>query len=179
MGRSIALENILMTAQKLNDRYPDICFLYIGQGDKKEKLIDFKIQMGLHNCFFFDVIPRGALVYLFKKIQAVFFSYYSNKIFNYILSNKIFEYLGSGKSIVYAGSVDIADIIKEAECGLVAPPENPEAFAEAVEFLRCHPLAAGEMEGRGLEYVKRHYDRRKPLTELEERMRLLCQNGKL
>jgi glycosyltransferase involved in cell wall biosynthesis len=86
----------------------------------------------------------------------------------YYFPNKLFEYLGSGKPMLYSGGGDIAQLIQEARCGLVTPPGDARAFADAAAYLYDHQEEGRLMGQRGLDYVKRHFDRQKIMTALVE-----------
>ena len=53
--------------------------------------------------------------------------------------NKFFDYISSGLPILNNYPGWLAEMIRERECGLAVPPDNPAAFAEALIYLADHP----------------------------------------
>jgi glycosyltransferase involved in cell wall biosynthesis len=76
--------------------------------------------------------------------------------------------------IVYSGAGEGADIIKEICAGVVTPPEDEKAFAEAVIWLAEHPKEAYAMGGRGRTYAEKNLDWnvlvKKWLRDVQERI---------
>jgi len=170
MGKAMALEPTLEAAKLLQNKQFNVHFLYIGDGDKRKKLIEICHKQGIQNCTFLDPVPRTSISYLLSRANVVFLSFYSSPFHGYNLPNKIFEYLGSGKPIIYAGSGDVADIIDTAHCGIVVPPEDPKAFAKAVIYLYTHKEEAKKMGLHGREYVLTHFNRERILEKLNKRL---------
>lgn len=67
---------------------------------------------------------------------------------------KIFETLACGVPAVVTDFPGQADLVRENECGLVIPPEDPQALAEAVARLAADPHAARAMGLRGAAVVQ-------------------------
>ncbi len=59
--------------------------------------------------------------------------------------NKFFDYISSGLPIVNNYPGWLADMIRQHQCGLAVPPEDPQAFAEALVYLADHPAELAEM----------------------------------
>ena len=50
-------------------------------------------------------------------------------------------------------------LVEDADCGTYVPPENPEAYANAVRNYLKHPEQLEEQGERGYQYAKIHFDR--------------------
>jgi glycosyltransferase involved in cell wall biosynthesis len=59
--------------------------------------------------------------------------------------------------VILSGEGESAELLVEHRCGIVVPPEDGAAFADAVERLADHPEEAGEMGRRGRVLVEREY----------------------
>lgn len=168
MGLAMALENAVNAAGRLSKTLPDARFVFIGRGDKKEKLT--AMSRGIGNCIFIDPVARNIIPGLLARADALFLSFHAVDFHGYNLPNKIFEYLGAGKPVIFAGRGDVAELIGKARCGIAVEPENPDAFAEAVLYLYHNRAEAEEMGRRGHEYVKKNYNRYTLLSDLEKRL---------
>lgn len=70
---------------------------------------------------------------------------------------KLFETLACGVPAIVSDFPGQADLIRANDCGVVIPPENPKALAEAVARLSADPAAAQTMGARGAELVRRDH----------------------
>jgi glycosyltransferase involved in cell wall biosynthesis len=66
--------------------------------------------------------------------------------------NKFFDYLAAGIPVVNNYPGWLAGMIQENQCGVVVPPNNPVAFADALLRLAADPTACRAMgiASRGL-----------------------------
>jgi glycosyltransferase involved in cell wall biosynthesis len=74
------------------------------------------------------------------------------------IPTKLFEYMACALPIVATDLPSITPVIEEADCGLVVPPENPKAFAEAIEYLLDNPQEAHRMGENGRRAVIQTYN---------------------
>lgn len=84
------------------------------------------------------------------------------------IATKLFEYMLAGLPIVSADYPHRRIYIEEANCGLVVPPEDAPAHADAILWLHDHPEEAQAMGARGRAVVLDHY------TWEHEQLRLLA-----
>lgn len=70
---------------------------------------------------------------------------------------KVFETLACGVPVVVSDFPFMADLVRRHQCGLVIPPGDAGALAEAVRFLYEHPSERTEMGRRGREVVVREH----------------------
>ena len=75
-----------------------------------------------------------------------------------IIPTKLFEYLACGLPVVVSDLPGITPFVREADCGLVVPAENPQAFAEAIAYLLDHPEEAKRMGENGRRAVLEKYN---------------------
>lgn len=91
---------------------------------------------------------------------------YTRQYANPSLSTKLFEYMLSGLPIIAADWQDYRVYIEQSRAGLVAPPQDASAFAEAILWLRAHPDEARAMGQRGQAMIIEHYIWEKEQTQL-------------
>ena len=66
----------------------------------------------------------------------------------------------------------MADLIQEAQCGVVVPPDSPEAFANAlIEFASLNEKQRKCFSHRALKSAKERFDRK----ELAEKFVKVCE----
>jgi len=83
------------------------------------------------------------------------------------ITTKLFEYMLCGLPVISADYPHRRVYIEEANGGLVVPPEDAAAWADAILWLRDHPQEVRAMGKRGREMVLGHY------TWEQEQSRLL------
>lgn len=79
----------------------------------------------------------------------------------------LLEAMGCGRAVVATRVAGCSDIVREGETGLLVPPAQPEALAEALIALAQDPSRRQEMGQRGREVIERRYSLERFITEME------------
>jgi glycosyltransferase involved in cell wall biosynthesis len=58
---------------------------------------------------------------------------------------KVFETMACGVPVIATDEVGQADLVRSTGAGIVIPPEDPDALAEAVAWMTAHPAERAEM----------------------------------
>lgn len=80
---------------------------------------------------------------------------------------KLFETLACGVPVIVTDFPAMSDFVREYQCGIVIPQDDPASLAQAVAYLYEHPAERKAMGLRGREVVERDHswDQRAALTE--------------
>lgn len=73
--------------------------------------------------------------------------------------SKIYEAMASGRPLVLAADGEAADIVRRHEAGIVVPPADVGAIAEALARLRDDPAERARLGANGRRAAERHFDR--------------------
>jgi glycosyltransferase involved in cell wall biosynthesis len=141
-GLANGLDSLLDTAYELKQRgRNDIWLLFIGDGKCKPSLMSRCKQESLANCIFIDPVSKTRLVEILNQSVDVGLMTLRNiPAFYYGTSpNKFFDYIASGLPVITNYPGWLADLITEHDCGVAVPPDNPEAFADALIMLADNP----------------------------------------
>ncbi|MEQ9544798.1 MAG: glycosyltransferase family 4 protein [Marinobacter sp.] len=72
--------------------------------------------------------------------------------------NKMFEYMSAGVPVIGSDFVLWRDIIEGNRCGLCVDPLNPQAIADAIDYLVTHPAEAEIMGRNGQQAVHESFN---------------------
>lgn len=133
-GMANGLDAVLDAAHELlQRRRNDIVLVFIGDGKLKPYLMQRAHSEGLHNCRFFDPIPKNKLSRIVSCCDIGLMILDDVPAFYYGTSpNKFFDYISAGLPVVNNYPGWLADMIHKHHCGEAVPPRNPKAFADGL-----------------------------------------------
>lgn len=146
--------NFVLDAAKLIESREDCHFLFVGDGSAKAQLRAQQLKMNLGNVTFLDPVPLDQLPSYFSIAECGLASLRPVPLFDGARPSKIFPVLASGKPLVFVGKGETAELVRRANAGIVVPPEDPQALAEALLTLFEDPHMAGSLGESGRRYVE-------------------------
>lgn len=144
MGKAQSLETLLAAAEIVRKRAPDICFVLIGGGVEVNNLKQLVQEMHLDNVLFLPPVPMSDIGGVLSRADALLVHLRKDPLFTITIPSKTQAYMAVGKPLLMAVEGDAADLVKAADCGVIAEPENPESIAEAACALYGMSLADRE-----------------------------------
>ncbi|UQD53416.1 glycosyltransferase WbuB [Bacillus methanolicus] len=135
LGYAQGLDSVLRAAALLKEREPDVHFLFVGDGQEREKLLKLKEDLKLDNVTFYGSVPVSEMPRMFSIADFSIVSLRNIELFKGARPSKIFPAISTGTPVLYCGDGESAAILEEYQCGKIAPPENPEGIASAVSEL--------------------------------------------
>lgn len=112
----------------------DIKLVLIGQGKLKPDLQARALQEGLDNVIFHASVDKQKLAALMASADIGLQILANVPAFYYGTSpNKFFDYIAASLPVLNNYPGWLAEMIKTHQCGFAIPPNNPEAFADALE----------------------------------------------
>lgn len=134
-GAANGLNAALDAAQVLQQRgRNDIKILFIGDGSLKDALKSRVQKDSLHNVLFLSPVNKDRLAQLFSAADVGLQLLRNVPSFYFGTSpNKFFDYIAAGLPVLTNYPGWVAELIDEGGCGFVVPPEDPGAFADALE----------------------------------------------
>jgi glycosyltransferase involved in cell wall biosynthesis len=148
-------------------------WVLVGDGEDKAALVDSVRRRGLEEIVRFVPFQRdedmtamfaAADVLLLNQLRAVK---------DTVIPSKLLTYMSAGRPAIAAvnGSSQGAEILREAEGGLIVAPEDPAALAGAARwFMALRPEQLGAFGARNRAYAEVHFDQRKILAAHEHFM---------
>jgi glycosyltransferase involved in cell wall biosynthesis len=137
------LDTTLRAMPKVISDIPEALLMLVGDGTARIELEELSSELGLegHVRFEgwvdFDRIPGYlaasdvCILPLIRSVQT-----------DAALSHKLFQYMLMGKPVVASSCVEMRRVVEEADCGLLFPPGDSDALAEALIRLTDAELRA-------------------------------------
>lgn len=162
-GISNGLDSILDgAAELLKRKRADIKFLFIGEGKLKNALKERAKCENLTNCIFLDTMSKGDLNKIMSCADIGIMCLKNVPAFYYGTSpNKFFDYIASSLPVLNNYPGWLADMIESNNCGSVVKPDDPIAFANAMEYLANDPEKRELMGENGRKLAEKEFDRKK------------------
>jgi len=146
LGAAQALDNVLEAAALLRD-LPGVQFVLIGDGVDEVRLREIAQERGLDNVRFIARQPAERMPYFFALADALLVHLKRDPLFEITIPSKTIAYLACGRPILSCVAGDAAEVVQSAGAGLVCPPEDPTALAQAVRDL--YAMSADQREAMG------------------------------
>ncbi len=160
-GLANGLDAVLDAALVLQRRGErGIRFVFIGTGGEKPRLVERSQREGIESVCWCDPMPKAELAQLLPRMDVGLMILKNITSFYYGTSpNKFFDYIASGIPVLNNYPGWLAGMIEERDCGWVVPPDDPEAFADAVVWFRDHRDALPALGQRGRVLAEEQFSR--------------------
>lgn len=168
-GFANGLDAALNAAEYLKTKtaHSNIKFVFIGDGVQKQRLIIAAENKGLTNCIFINPVPKLELAKYLEAADCGLMLLANIPAFYYGTSpNKFFDYIAMGMPILNNYPGWLAEMINKNELGIAVPPDNPEAFANALIEMSNNPQRVEQMGKNGRAFAEKNFDREKLANEL-------------
>lgn len=168
-GFANGLEGVLDAATILKSRKncQHIKFLFIGDGSKKKELMERARTENLENCIFMDSIPKVELRSMLNSADVGLMVLRDIPEFYYGTSpNKYFDYISSGLPVLNNYPGWISDMIHDNKIGVAVPPNQPEEFANSIEYMAKHPTELIQMGRNARELAEKQFARKNLASKL-------------
>jgi glycosyltransferase involved in cell wall biosynthesis len=157
LGFAHGLDYVLQAAGLLRGN-PEIHFLFLGDGSARSTLQQLSKKLELRNVSFHDPVPSAHLPPFFSIAEAGLASLLGTAIHDGARPSKIFPVLASGKPVIFVGRGEAARLVQDANAGIVVPPEDPEALANAILQFIEKPEWIEELGKNGRSFVKLNFE---------------------
>ncbi len=160
VGLCQRLEDVIAAAAILRDR-SEIQFLIVGEGALKSQLQRTVRDERLANVTFLSYQPKSRLGESLSAADLHIVPV-DPRVTRYLMPSKLYGVLASETPLVAVAPAesDLAKIARDNRCGLVVPPGEPQALADAITWCVANRHESTEMGRRGRELAVAQYDRR-------------------
>jgi glycosyltransferase involved in cell wall biosynthesis len=174
IGVAQSFETILDAAERLRNR-SEIHWVILGEGREAQRVREAVLRRGLDHCVhLLGQHPLESMPAWFAQADVLLVTLKKDPIFSLTIPSKIQSYMACGRPILAAMEGEGARVVKEACAGIVVPPENAAALAEAVLRMSRTPSSEREAMGQnGRQYFLQEFDRDVLVARLEAWMKEL------
>lgn len=169
MGRKQGLDILAAVAVRLAGE-PDITFVFAGAGESRTQLEASTV--GLGNVRWLPLQPTDRLNELLNLADIHLLPQRTDAA-DLVMPSKLTGMLASGRPVIATAAEGTQVAIAVAGCGLVVPPDDPDAFSTAIVELARNAEKRKAMGMTGRRYAQEHLDREVILRRFESALQEL------
>jgi len=174
LDRVKGAEYLLRAAAKVIFKTPDAAFLIVGDGSQREALEQLARSLGISHRVVFtgqrDDVPELLAVMDVLVLPSLYEG----------LPNAVLEAMAAGKPVIATPVGGTPEVVEDGITGLLVPPRDPEALAEAILALLQDRERAEAMGRAGRARVEKYFSVERMIAEtealyeelIEEKMRM-------
>lgn len=159
--------DVIIKAADILKNYTEIKFIVIGEGSKRDWMIQECLQRGLSNVHLLGHHPVELMPSTLQQASVLLVTLVNQPIFSYTIPSKVQAYLAAGRPILTCLNGEGARIVQEANAGIAVEAENVNLLADAI--LKMYKMPAAELTVMGLQgrdYCRQHFAHSKLVNEL-------------
>ena len=166
MGEAQDFEAIMDAVLKLKNE-TDIKWIFVGNGRKKSWVDEFVRENNLQNIvFIMGRYPIEQMPTFYQQADVMLLSLNNSPIFTLTVPARLQSYMACGKPIVAMINGEAANIITDAECGLVANSGDSKILAENILKIYDKNCDSTEMGKKAKIFYSENFDRSMLLNKL-------------
>lgn len=162
MGLKQGLMNVVAAANLARDT--NICWVLVGAGEARSDLIEATRRQGLERSVrFVPFQPGNEISGMFASADVLLLNQLS-AVKDTVIPSKLLTYMASGRPVLAAvnPTSQAAEIVRDADGGILVAPEDPEALSAAARWFRTQNADTMAAFGaRNRAYAEAHFDQRK------------------
>jgi colanic acid biosynthesis glycosyl transferase WcaI len=161
------LEPVIGAADILRDE--PFRFVIVGEGVRKDDLISMAEARRLSNIKFLPFQPLETYPDVLRAadINLVTLSHQAASV---SVPSKIYKQMAAGRPVlaITAEDNELGRMIKTADCGLLVPPDNPRALADALCKAAAHPDELVRMGQNARTYLEQEHSKERCVDQIEK-----------
>lgn len=130
------IDGLMRVAKAALEKFPHLVFEVAGDGEQREELERLHAELGLGERF----VLRGSVADVPNFLRSVDVAVLPSHSEG--MSNALLEYMAAGRAVIATAVGANAKLLDGGKCGLLVPPNDPDAFVNALGTLLANPLRA-------------------------------------
>jgi len=161
MGLKQSLRTVVEAARLGEASSPDTIWLLVGDGEERRHLQELVAEYGLSALHVLPLQPANLFPYVLAAADVLLLVQMAS-ITDAVIPSKLLTYMAAGRPIVASVNKhsEAARCIREGDCGLIVPPEDPRSLIDAIKYLRSMPAEAQRLGANGRAYVEERFAKR-------------------
>ncbi|NZA25746.1 glycosyltransferase family 4 protein [Luteimonas sp. SJ-92] len=148
-GMAHGLETVVEAAALLEGEH-DIAFFFAGSGAQRARVERMVAERGLSNVRMIPRQPKEMMPKLWSLCDLSLIPLRDSAVFATVIPSKLFEAMAMGVPVLMSvPRGEATGIVEATGCGMVAPPEDPRAMADAILRLARDPRRMEAMRRAG------------------------------
>jgi glycosyltransferase involved in cell wall biosynthesis len=156
------VDGLIRVAAALRNTHPQLRFEVAGGGEQQPELERMIAEHNLNGIFRLAGAVSDVPGFLARQEIAVLCSHSEG------MSNALLEYMASGRAIVATDVGANTRLVENGVHGLIVPPKNDEALAQAIRWLVDHPELAQKMAANARRRAELDWSRTAMVRRFEE-----------
>lgn len=171
MGVKQQLENVLDAAARI-DAATGIRFMLVGDGSRKQELIEYAQRAGAANVLFLPLQPDDVVPQMMAAADILLVNQHADMV-EAVMPSKLLTYMAAERPVVIAAHPDSepAREVRDGECGVVVAPDQPDVLAQAILELAREPARRARLGQRGRAFVQENFARTRLMDVFEAQLR--------
>jgi glycosyltransferase involved in cell wall biosynthesis len=172
IGEAQGIEIILSAAANLKNKYPGLKWIIVGDGRMRSSLMEQVASLRLEDAVQFPGrFPATEIPALIAYADATLLTLKRDPLFAITVPSRLQTYMACGKPMLASIDGEAAEIIQEADCGLVSPANDEEAFIGIIEqFLQADSSKQTQWGINARNYYLSNFDRNYLLDKLHQKL---------
>jgi len=179
LGLAHGLNTILQAASLLKVQYPDIVFLFVGEGADKERLLRMARTLELTNIHFLPQQSREKVPAIIRTSDVCLVPLKKAPVFKTVIPTKMLEFMACGRPVILGVDGQARQVLEEAEGGVYTEPDDPDALIDAIIKLYKDTKLRNTLGQSGRRYIVKNLSRKKTSEQYLQVLRgvLSTRNG--
>ena len=158
-GLAHGLHAIVKAAAQLQAGYPDIQFLFVGEGADKDRLISLVFDLKLANVHFLLQQSRAKIPSIIRASDVCLVVLRKADVFETVIPTKMLEFMACGRPVILGVDGQARRVIETAKAGVFVEPEDPTALAHAITQLYLDAAQRKVLGHNGRQYIVKNLSR--------------------
>ena len=169
IGHLQNLELIIDVAKKLEDNYPDIKFVFIGDGAWIGNIKEYILKKGANNILILPFQPFDNISFVYS-LGDVSLVTAKRGVSSCSVPSKTWSIMSAARAVLcsFDENSDLCRIIREANCGICVPSENESDLENALLSLYYNRKKTEKYGINGRKYILRNLTREQKTKDFYE-----------
>jgi glycosyltransferase involved in cell wall biosynthesis len=149
---------------------PEVTVVLVGGGSEKPALQARARERAVGNVVFLDPVDPAEVARLLRGAVAAVATVRAGDLYRTIRSAKMLPAMSSAVPVVYSGDDEGSRVVAAAGAGVVTPPGDPQALAEAIAGRVADPGRREVLGRAGRRWIEEHASWRRLVADWAERV---------